>query len=97
MGKPARDSLNPLKRVMLVSIRGEMIAVYAVARLSQSPQTGHVGFYSWLPAAKCRTKRGKSQSPQTGHVGFYMQRKLPCLNNFTMEMSQSPQTGHVGF
>ena len=53
--------------------------MYEISK-SQSPQTGHVGFYNLIDQIQSMVDC-KSQSPQTGHVGFYKDYPRLCKSN----------------
>ena len=58
---------------MLVSMKNEHKSkIYFDQLKSQSPQTGHVGFYTIQNVITISLRLIMSQSPQTGHVGFYI-------------------------
>ena len=75
---------------MLVSM--EVISMKAIKQstiASQSPQTGHVGFYM-ISCKQAQIETEESQSPQTGHVGFYGDSDNPVYNAFLDAESLNP-------
>ena len=91
----AKPSLNPLKRVMLVSILVKSRKQKHQKRFVSIPSNGSCWFL-YDVNKHIEVKAVMSQSPQTGHVGFYSFR-IRIGSTAGLRMSQSPQTGHVGF